>query len=497
MDSEILVQKLFSGGISPSKKVGIEGSFQFSQSINTQTDPSEIVLLPKTVKVSGSTVTDLIKWFVSGHPYDTNTYAYSEGGKIYKGTSGDSWTLLRTVSNSHGQGLEIFDDYLYYVQDTQVGRYGPLSGTPAFTDNWATGYNDTSTNGFAPIKAFLEGFAVGHGNMVAWFDGSVIPTTGGTQVQEDALSRLLFAPGETVRAIDVVDEYLVVSTLVGDSIRENETGYMYFWDGSSEKYNFYIPCENGSVHGLVNSSNRVFSIMGSTPNIYLNYRPFQKIQRIPKINVDDFVEVWPGAMSNWKGNVMVGVSADDDGNNNLVQGVYQWGTQSSNYPEVLNLAYVISTGSTTGIKIGSVKGMGNNLFISWKDGANYGVDKVAFDGDPYSSGYLETMIYDDARPYWDKLILAVKATHLPIRAGESVKVSYRKDRTTYIDSDVNSTVGSRQTLLIVDPQYSRFLEAEFKVTITGTTTSPTVTGLSARYDPLTSESLNYSSPEGL
>jgi len=58
----------------------------------------------------------------------------SEGGKIYRETSGGTWSSLQTTSNCAGEGLAIFDDYLYYALDKELGRYGKLSGTPAFDD---------------------------------------------------------------------------------------------------------------------------------------------------------------------------------------------------------------------------------------------------------------------------------------------------------------------------------------------------------------------------
>src|SRR5260370_3416723 len=136
----------FAAGFSISDKKGPAGSFFFAQNLDIYTDPNAISLNPKTIKEAGSTFTALPKWIVSGTPFDTNTYFYDNGGNIIKRTSGAVYSNIRAVASSLGQGLELHSDgagqdYLYYTQNSQIGRYGPLDGSPAFTDNWQTGLN--------------------------------------------------------------------------------------------------------------------------------------------------------------------------------------------------------------------------------------------------------------------------------------------------------------------------------------------------------------------
>src|SRR6266403_761760 len=151
------------GGISIAKKVGQQGSFQFGTHLDITSDPNEIKLNLTGTKKSASVVVGLVKWIVDGTPFDTNRYAYDDAGNIYKIDSSDTFTLLRTVASSVGQGMEVQNDYLYYTQNTQVGRYGPLSGAPTFTDNWQTGLNSTASSAFAPITVLNDRLIIGHG----------------------------------------------------------------------------------------------------------------------------------------------------------------------------------------------------------------------------------------------------------------------------------------------------------------------------------------------
>lgn len=137
----------FVGGISPFQKMGIANSFRWSANTNLHQDPNYITLMPSPAKVSGSVAIDLGKWMKDCSPFSTDRYAYGDAGNIYKITSAESWSLDRataTIGNgAAGQGLEVFDDFLYYATSTTIGRLGKLSGTPSYNDDFLS---DGTTN---------------------------------------------------------------------------------------------------------------------------------------------------------------------------------------------------------------------------------------------------------------------------------------------------------------------------------------------------------------
>lgn len=147
----------FSGGIGvTSEKKDIAFSARFIKNLNVFEDPTYATLSKKATKVSGATVTSLAYWMEDGSPYDTNKYFYDLTGKIYRETSAGVWSELRDVSSTSsqagaGEGLKVFDDYLYYAHGGELGRYGPLSGTPIFDDHltswWAAAIADIQTTG--------------------------------------------------------------------------------------------------------------------------------------------------------------------------------------------------------------------------------------------------------------------------------------------------------------------------------------------------------------
>ncbi|HEX9059154.1 MAG TPA: LamG-like jellyroll fold domain-containing protein [Clostridia bacterium] len=121
--------------------------YWYSQCLDTRTDPYALTLLPATQKESGSVITDLLK-FADMTPYKLDTYAIGDGGNLYKRTSSGTWSLLGTAASSHGNGLQYFygDDYVYYTQDSTIGRYGPTQGTPTLQNDFLTTMGSTPTN---------------------------------------------------------------------------------------------------------------------------------------------------------------------------------------------------------------------------------------------------------------------------------------------------------------------------------------------------------------
>jgi hypothetical protein len=481
MARKILTVKYFNGGIGDSDKEGLRGSFYLARNLEIFYEPTNLTLQPKTTKDSGTTVADLVKWCVSGSPHDTNTYFYGSAGKIYKRTSAGEWSLLQTTSNSGGQGFEIYDDYIYYTQDTQVGRYGPLSGEAAFDDDWQTSLNDTSNTDIAPIKAFAGGLAVANGNDLGWWDGA-------TWDQD----HLVFPPGYNIRSLEVIDEFLAIGVHKGTSVSSSDSGIVFFWDGASTTYNFFVIIPEGGINAIVNSRNRLLTIVGASAEIYLNYQPFQKVHRIPYLANNKYVTILPGAVGSWRGQTLIGVSGVTD-DASLPQGVYQWGSKSDKYNETLNLAYTPSHGETAGtdIKIGCVKGLGDTLFIGWQHDTTYGVDKITTAASPFASGTYESLIFDDNRCLHPKQALTLKATHKPLVTGESVQLGYKVNRAaSYTTDTANSTVGSTETRLPIPNADARFLEFQFEcILATSVSTSPTITSIGLEYETLESEVL--------
>lgn len=478
MAEQILTVNTFFGGISQAEKIGLEGAFGAgSEFLDFNKDPNQLTIQLAGSKVSGSVVVDLVKWLVDASPHDTNRYGYGDTGKIYRETSGGTWSVLRTVSNAGGQGMAVSADYLYYTQDTQIGRYGPLSGSPSFTDNWQTSLNDTSSVDFAPILPFKEGIAVGHGNYLGWWDGAVW----------DA-DRLVLPAGFYIRALTQVQEFIVIGAWRGGSgVNDSETGFVFLWDGSATTFNYFFPTD-GAPNALGNTRNRLVSVLGSRGQIYTDMEPFNLVNSVPGLAAGKSIEVYPGAITTWKGQTYIGMGGSTD-DASVKQGIYSYGARSTLFPEVLNYPHEISTGTQagTGMKIGALLGVGNSLYWSWKDGSSYGVDKVGSSSNFAATATYVSLVHDDGRAGHDKMPKALLVTHKPLATGESIQLGSKMDREASFTLDTaNSTVGSQSTRYAIPAD--RYHEAEFEVILAGPGTSaPTVTSIDYLFDDLREE----------
>jgi len=134
------------GGISTgSKKKGPPNSFAFGRSIDFRSDSSELTVLPRSTKISGSIVTDLPMWADSAC---NNLYFHGNTGNIYKVDANDTVIQEYTVPNSQGNGLAYFpeDKYLYIPTNDSISRRSTACGTGDYFDNFLESQGGEPTN---------------------------------------------------------------------------------------------------------------------------------------------------------------------------------------------------------------------------------------------------------------------------------------------------------------------------------------------------------------
>lgn len=111
MSKQDFVEQSWFGGKSSSSKVGTPSSFSYSRHMDFRKDPGALSLLPKTVKESGTVVTDLITQMVqlpSG-----KIVAIGDAGGVYVRTTGGSWSKNGTTLTNTACGM-----VYHYQHDT-------------------------------------------------------------------------------------------------------------------------------------------------------------------------------------------------------------------------------------------------------------------------------------------------------------------------------------------------------------------------------------------
>jgi hypothetical protein len=476
---------LFNGGLADAEKLGIPGAFGGGRNLDIHQDPNQLTLAPKTTKESGSVITGLVKWMVAAIDTDTSqpyygfVYAYDENGVIYERNAAGTWSVKATIADSKGQGLCYHSGYLYYTSNHQLGRINLATG--ANDPAWQVDLENTQYTGWAPILPFGPGFVVGHGHKMGKFDGSVWEA-----------ATLTLTPGASVRTLELVNEYVWIGCVRGVNITDSEEGLAFSWDGVQPNYNFATPVMEGGVNAMLNSRNRLMSVVGSTGILYQGTEPFNKLQQFPGLSRSKYIEIFPGAVTNWRGFALIAVSGNTD-DAAAPSAIYQWGSRSARYEEVLSPFGTISTGSTAGttVKISALLGKGNKLFVAWRDGSSYGIDVV--DGvAPYASGYYETLVIDMSKVYSEKRASAVKVTHFPLADGESVTLGFKKARAaSYTTGNPTTTVGAEATKLSIGTGNILHTESRIRITLATSNgaTAPTVTGLMLEFEDGTEETI--------
>ena len=144
-------------GQSPSEYFYREGEFQTSLGIDPEMPAQQTGLRPSGLlrptamaKFTSTSITGTPLWLDTTNK-NTLLYTYDNSGKFYSTPSTlDSATALNggaALTNSSGNGMSYYNNYLYLAKDTDVARYGPLDGTPAVTEAfWTSTLSLTALN---------------------------------------------------------------------------------------------------------------------------------------------------------------------------------------------------------------------------------------------------------------------------------------------------------------------------------------------------------------
>lgn len=302
MAQKNLIINSWTGGISNNRKIATPNSYQFSKNLDILKDANSVTLNPKTIRASGNTVTDLVLWGIDGSPYDGNRYFYGEQGNLYKENSSEVWTNIRTVSDSNGQGLAVFANYLYYASDTGLGRYGPLSGTPTFNDNFlADGITNLDQSGSGTGQTYAVPVAISES---ATNRQTFVPTRDPVA----SFQVYIVAKGTgnwTITLHDADNNVLGNSTVANASLSNGALNTFTLADPARDQignsYHFHVTStiadgtlRTGTLNDLETSTfNEFFDILIST-----DFHPIEGLINGIVIGNDNYLAFWDGAVYN-------------------------------------------------------------------------------------------------------------------------------------------------------------------------------------------------------
>lgn len=352
------------------------------------------------------------------------------------------------------------------------------------TASFHTYYQFLVTDGdYHPIARILNGIGIGNDRYLAFWDGSTYNPM-----------RLVFPSGYRIRSIAKWNEYWAIGCWRGSNVYDYDQGIIFFWNGTSTTYDFFIDVPEGSINAMVGSAGTLYIWAGYQGDM-LEYKGgprANKVSRVPKISSSTYIDISPGAVNLWKTLLRYGAAVNSD-STEIERGVYSYGSLNNDYADCLTYDYPISTGNrtATNIKIGMVYPVDRKLLIGWQDNTAFGIDVVDASAMPFTTGTIEFLISDEGAPWKEKLINQVKAVFEPLESGESVTLKYRLNRddgATWENSKTESTVGEKSMKLDIPTKKGRHYEYQVAIDLASSgSTSPQILGVVTEEDTLTQE----------
>ncbi len=245
----------------------------------------------------------------------------------------------------------------------------------------------------------------------------------------------------------------------------------------------------GLANTAINRKNTIFGVYGNSGDMYEGSRPFQWVSKFPRLADGKKLEIWPGAITNWLGKIYIGAGAVTN-DATFPQGVYEYGSNTDQIPvNSLSYAFPISTGTyqSTTVKIGMVKSFGKDLYVGWRDGSTYGVDKFSKGNNPQTSGEWVSAIKDFGSHKNKKaMYLLIRFKALEVGESFTPKYAVNEDAYTYTFTTgaTVSTVGYDTAKMDISKDFGEICVG---FNFTATTTFPKVHEVMLVYDDLSEE----------
>lgn len=353
-------------------------------------------------------------------------------------------------------------------------------------------------NGFHCMEHFLQYIAVQNGRYLSLYE----PLSDSNPSNTEYLRHKLTLPdGFEGCGMAKTDEFLIqgfekVST---DTNRISNEGLLVFFDGLSGSYNFYIELTEGAPQALFVRGNIPHVIVGGTLYVYLGGKELTRVRDLPFTDNDftgikDTTRLYPYSMASFKKMLHVGFPGATT-NEALEFGVYNYGSVMPEFPASFGLQYQLSHGTlntdngTTDLKIGCVRGFGDELYIGWQKGSQYGLDIIDSNCKVASSFKATVRQFDARNIHKQKGVNRVIISTDPIPAGTTLNITYTLNDGTEVVSDVQMAEGETQGVLTVDDRFHA-IDYGLQGSSESTVTEPlAVTGIALEWDPLRDEDI--------
>lgn len=378
-----------------------------------------------------------------------------------------------------------------------------------------------TNNGIHPIETFEQFTCIGNGRYLSVYEdlGEASPSNSAWQRQ-----KLSFLPGYEVCGLTVFNEFLVIATQrTTTGTNTPQSGIIFYWDGLSDKYNYFTPIPEGSpqnicvyknaLHYIASGTRYIITSVAATPE---DFRKMPGAENTYTLDNSE-TQVYPYS-SDVRNNVLVFAWPSTTGNTTIPYGIYSWGRVDTTQPYSFGYSYILSTGSkfktgSNNLTIGMVRNFGSIMHVSWRDDSSgattYGVDVVDANSTPAVYATWEGLIEDATIVIKQKQGIAVAAKWLDIQDGVSIVLKYSINRGNWVYSSgatsnaaggfsnanlwpVDDETGFARFDIGTPDQEERFYEIQPGIDIycdSTVTTPPIIVGAGLIIDTLSAEDL--------
>lgn len=397
----------------------------------------------------------------------------------------------------------------YHFHVTNSSGTASTIGTATASDVSTADYNTQSNrlvspnNGFHPCIEFLQYILIlNERYVVAWEPISQSAPSSSEFNQH----RLTFPQGYEGTSSALYTQYVAIaagrsSTSVTNDIQD---GKIFLWDGTSTTYNFIINVPEGIPYGLHAHKDRLVYFAGGSWWAWAGGDPakiFQMRNTDSEFSASStYMLNYPNSMT-VRNSILLGAFPSETNSTVIEHGIYSFGQRDKNYPESIGESYNMSTGSLTNasttLRQGMIKNFGDKLFLSWRDGSTYGVDKVDSNSTAATSATWESLISDlqivttkrrFSRPDNDKqatYLIITFNTALP--TGTTVTPKYKINREANWETQSPGTAVAGDTSIKININ-KRYKEAMVGMDIVTTGSTPHISAIIFVTDSLGSES---------
>lgn len=462
MEKPIPIEKFNFGGLADSKYSGIKNSLYKMIGFDPHSTPGLLKVAQKLTKNSASTVTEFCKARVNSSN-GAQYWGSSTSGKIWECTSAGVWQLVHTLTPAAGTayvlGMCEYQGYIYIATQSRLHR---ITVANADDNDWATDcvedwatFTITDAN-FHPMLNHTGQLVlyIGDGNYLAQVDAGVF-----TANALDIKTPL------RIKSLGELGTDILIGTYIADTVTRTE---IIRWNGWSVSFTNSDSIDEVGINAFLPADNFTFVQAGLAGNIYL-YNG-EKLELYKKILGDysptKYGEVYPDSVANLGGEILFGFS---NGSGNPTDcGVYRLGHNSRGYPYIMDLPYPISERSAgefvlTSIEVGGILAVGSNLFVAWKNGSSYGIDKLDY-SNKLDGAYFETRVMAVDREIKTNMT-KILAAYASLPADTYINFYIDKNYAGYgsVLSKVNDT---QRCIVVTKDEMTEFNTLQLKVKIT-------------------------------